>query len=112
MVCGFPSSKISKSSGCKSVTTFSPLVTTTSTWTRLVVILTTSCESISGDFCCSGGGGAGDADGCCANAGIKIENMRQHDRRTRTNIANPPLNFEAGAVYFLNALVWGFPNNN
>jgi len=42
IVCGLSSSRTSKSSACKSVTGLPSLVTETSTWTRLVVIRTTS----------------------------------------------------------------------
>src|ERR1043166_2443874 len=93
MAWGLPSSKTSKSSGCKSVTTLSPLVTEKSICTRLVVIFTTSWESISGVFSCGGGGCFGDGLGCCAKVASSTEQIRQKERRIRAAITNPPKDF-------------------
>src|SRR5215831_3071817 len=67
IACGLPSSNNSKSSAVRSVTCLPSFITTASTWTRLVVIFTTSCGAISGGGCICEGNFGGETVGSCGS---------------------------------------------
>src|SRR5258706_9246857 len=85
IVCGCPSSAISKSSGFRSATGLPSFVTTASTCTKLVVIRTMSCSSAGGGV--RWGAGDGEGFGCCPLMGSNSEDNTSKERRTFPYIA-------------------------